>query len=259
MYFAGIDLGSTMTKAVIIDNEERVVSRAVKHTGAEHRRLADKVMDEVLKQAALKMDELTCIIATGYGRINVPFANRQITELSCHVRGVVKFLPTARTAIDIGGQDAKGLKIKNGKLIDFVMSDKCAAGTGRFLEVLAAALGLRVEDLAEISSKSTKKVTINSTCTVFGQQEVIARLSEGEPVEDIVAGLHDAIASKVAGMVKRLKVEPDVVFTGGVAKNAGVVKALKEKLGCEIFVPDEPLFTGALGAALLGKESCEKG
>jgi (R)-2-hydroxyacyl-CoA dehydratese activating ATPase len=243
-----------MTKAVIIDRDEKVISRVVKHTGAEHRRLADKVMDEALSQAGLKLEELTAIIATGYGRINVPFATRQITELSCHVRGVVKFKPTVRTAIDIGGQDAKGLKIRSGKLMDFVMSDKCAAGTGRFLEVLAAALGLKVEDLGEISSRSTKKVVINSTCTVFGQQEVIARLSEGEPIEDIVAGLHDAIASKVVGMVKRLKVEPDVVFTGGVAKNTGVVKALQEKLGCPIFVPDDPLCTGALGAALLGKD-----
>jgi len=243
-----------MTKVVIIDNDEEIRARVVSHTGAEHRRLANKVMEEGLKQAGLSFDEISYVIATGYGRINVPFADRQITELTCHARGVVNFLPSVRLAIDIGGQDAKGLKINDGKLIDFAMSDKCAAGTGRFLEVLAAALGLKVEDLGNISLKSANKVPISSTCTVFAQQEVISRLSEGVPLEDIVAGLHDAIASRVAGMVKRLKIEPDVVFTGGVAKNIGVVKALEKNLGCEVFVPEEPLLSGALGAALLGKE-----
>ena len=258
IYFAGIDLGSTITKVVIIDNDEKIVAQVMQHTGAEHRRLADKVMEEALERAALSPDQISYTIATGYGRINVPFADRQITELSCHVRGVVHFFPGARLAIDIGGQDAKGMKIKDGKLLDFVMSDKCAAGTGRFLDVLATTLGLRVEDLGELSLQSTQKVPINSTCTVFGQQEVISRLSEGVPVEDIVAGLHSAIAGRVAAMVRRLKVEPDVVFTGGVAKNIGVVKALRENLGCEILVPEEPLITGALGAALLAKETVTK-
>ncbi|MFC2069631.1 acyl-CoA dehydratase activase [Chloroflexota bacterium] len=254
IYFAGIDIGSTMTKVVIIDDSEEIVSYIISHTGAEHRRLANKVMEEALKKANLSFDDIDYVIATGYGRINVPFTDRQITELTCHARGVVKFLPSVRLAIDIGGQDAKGLKIKDGKLVDFVMSDKCAAGTGRFLEVLSAALGLRVEDLGDISMKSRKKVLINNICTVFGQQEVISSLSEGEALEDIVAGLHDAIASRVGAMVRKLKIEPDVVFTGGVAKNIGVARALGEKLGYEIFTPDEPLLSGALGAALLGKE-----
>lgn len=255
IYFAGIDIGSTMTKVVIIDDSENIVSNVIIHTGAEHRRLANKVMEEALKKAGISFDDVNYVVATGYGRINVPFADKQITELTCHARGIIKFLPTACTVIDIGGQDAKGLKIKNGKLVDFVMSDKCAAGTGRFLEVLSDALGLKVEDLGEISMKSKKKVLINNTCTVFGQQEVVARLSEGEAIEDIVAGLCDAIASRVTSMVRRLKVEPDVVFTGGVAKNIGVARAIKEKLGQDVFVPEEPLLSGALGAALLAKET----
>jgi predicted CoA-substrate-specific enzyme activase len=254
IYFAGIDLGSTMTKVVIINEAESICASVVSHTGAEHRRLANKVMEEALKQAGLSFDEISYVIATGYGRINVPFADRQITELTCHARGVVSFFPAVRLAIDIGGQDAKGLKISGGKLVDFVMSDKCAAGTGRFLEVIAASLGLKVEDLGDISSRSTNKVPISSTCTVFAQQEVVARISEGIPVEDIIAGLHDAIAGRVARMVMKLKIEPDVVFTGGVAKNTGVVKALAENLGCPVFVPDEPLLSGAIGAALLGQE-----
>jgi predicted CoA-substrate-specific enzyme activase len=254
IYFAGIDLGSTMTKVVILDRDEKICASVINHTGAEHRRLANKVMEEALKQAGLSFNEISYVIATGYGRITVPFADRQITELTCHARGVFSSFPNVRLAIDIGGQDAKGLKINGGRLLDFTMSDKCAAGTGRFLEIIAGALGLRMEDLGSISLKSTSKVPISSTCTVFARQEVVSRISEGVPLEDIVAGIHDAIASRVARMVERLKVEPDVLFTGGVAKNIGVVKALRENLGCEVLVPEEPLLSGAIGAALLGKE-----
>jgi len=254
IYFAGIDLGSTMTKVVITDKDEKIAASVIKHTGAEHRRLANIVMQEALAQAGLSFDEISYVIATGYGRITVPFADRQITELTCHARGVSSFFPNVSLAIDIGGQDAKGLKINGGRLIDFTMSDKCAAGTGRYLEVIAKALGLKLDDLGSISLKSTNKVTISSTCTVFAQQEVVSRLSEGVPLEDILAGIHDAIASRVARMVERLKGESDVLFTGGVAKNIGVVKALEDKLGCEILIPEEPLLTGAMGAALLGKE-----
>ncbi len=243
-----------MTKVVIINRDEEICASVIKHTGAEHRRLANKVVGEALEKAGISFDEVSYIVATGYGRITVPFADRQITELTCHARGVFSFFPNVRLAIDIGGQDFKGLKINNGKLLDFTMSDKCAAGTGRYLEVIANALGLKVEDLGSISLKSTNKVSINSTCTVFAQQEVVSRLSEGVPLEDILAGIHDAIASRVVRMVERLKVEPDVLFTGGVAKNIGMVKALKEKLGCEVLVPEEPLLSGAIGAALLGKE-----
>jgi len=254
IYFAGIDLGSTMTKVVILDEDEQVRAYVVNHTGAEHRRLANKVMEEVLDKSGLSIEDMTFIMATGYGRINVPFADKQVTELTCHARGVASFFPNVRLAIDIGGQDAKGLKIRNGKLLDFVMSDKCAAGTGRFLEVTADALGLKLEDLGKISLGATQKISVSSTCTVFAQQEVVNHLSSGVPLEDVVAGLHDAIASRVSRMVRRLKVEPDVVFTGGVAKNIGVVKALEEALGYQIFVPEEPLLSGAIGAALTGKE-----
>jgi (R)-2-hydroxyacyl-CoA dehydratese activating ATPase len=257
-YFAGIDLGSAMTKVVIIDRDEKVCSSVVNHTGAEHRRLAHKVMEEALKQAGLSFNELSFVVSTGYGRMIVPFADRQITELTCHARGVFHVFPNVRLAIDIGGQDSKGLKIKGGKLLDFTMNDKCAAGTGRFLEIIADALGLNVGDLGNISLKSTHKVLISSTCTVFAQQEVVTRLSEGFALEDIVAGIHDSIANRVARMVGRLKLEPDVVFTGGVAKNTGVIKALEANLGCKVLVPEEPLLSGAIGAALLGKELTRK-
>ena len=254
LYFAGLDLGSTMTKVVIIDKDDNIRARVESHTGAEHRRLANKVMEEALGQLHLPFDEIAYVVATGYGRINVPFADRQITELTCHARGLVSLFPSVSTALDIGGQDAKGLKIKNGKLINFVMNDKCAAGTGRFLEVIADTLGLKLDDLGNISLKSQNKVSISSTCTIFAQQEVASRISEGVTIEDIVAGIHQAIASRTVGMLRRLKIEPDVAFTGGVAKNIGVVKAVRDTLGCDILVPEDPLISGALGAAILGRE-----
>ena len=258
MYFAGVDIGSTMTKIVVMDGAGNICSRIVGPTGPEHRRLANEVLAQALEQANLSFGQIDYVVATGYGRVNVPFADRQITELTCHARGVASLFPTVRTAIDIGGQDAKGLKIKDGKLLDFVMNDKCAAGTGRFLEVLADTLGLELDDLGGISLESTKKVPISSTCTIFAQQEVIARISEGLPLEDIVAGLHNALAGRVARMVQRLRVEPDVVLTGGVAKNIGVVRAMQENLGYKLLVPPDPLLTGAIGAAILGKEITSK-
>jgi predicted CoA-substrate-specific enzyme activase len=242
-----------MTK-VVITADAVVRASVTSHTSAEHRRLANRVMEEALGRCGLSFDELTYVVATGYGRMNVPFADRQITELSCHAKGVASIFPNVRLAIDVGGQDAKALRIRDGRLLDFVMNDKCAAGTGRFLEVIARTLGLNVEDLGGISSRATGKTTISSTCTVFAEREVVSRLSEGVPLEDIIAGLHDSVASRVARMARRLKVEPDLVFTGGVARNAGVVKAIEEQMGREVLVPDEPLLSGALGAALLGRD-----
>lgn len=254
LYYAGIDLGSTMTKLVIIDSDENICARIIHHSGAEHRRLANKVMEEALEQSGLAIKNIDYVVATGYGRMVVPFADRQITELTCHTRGLFQYFPKVRLAIDIGGQDSKVLQISNGKLLDFTMNDKCAAGTGRFLEIIAGTLNLKIDDLGDLSLKSRQKVQISSTCTVFAQQEVIKRLSEGLPLEDIVAGIHNAIAGRVARMADGFVIEPDVLFTGGVAKNIGVVKALEKNLGCSVLVPAEPLLSGALGAALLGKK-----
>jgi len=252
MYFAGVDIGSTMTKVVIMD--EKVRACIIGPTGAEHRHLANRVMEEALEQANLTFDEISYVVATGYGRINVPFADKQITEITCHAKGVSSLFPTVRIAIDIGGQDAKAIKIANDKVVGFVMNDKCAAGTGRFLEVIAEALGIKLDEMGRLSLKATKKVSISSTCTVFAEQEVVSRIADGVAIEDILAGLHDAISGRVYRMAERLKIEPDVVLTGGVAKNIGVVKAMEAYVGFPILVPEEPLLTGAVGAALLGKE-----
>jgi predicted CoA-substrate-specific enzyme activase len=258
LYFAGIDIGSTMTKVVLIDEGDNLRSVIKGPTGAEHRRLANEVMGEALDRAGLSIDDLSYIVATGYGRLNVPFADRQITELSCHARGVFSLFPNVRTAIDIGGQDAKCMKIANGKLLDFVMNDRCAAGTGRFLEVTAATLGIKLEDMGEMSGRATRKIKISSMCTIFAQQEVVALLSQGERPENILAGLHDALASRVAGLARRLGIQRDVVLTGGVAKNIGMVRAMIQSLGLELLVPEEPLITGALGAAILAAEAYSK-
>jgi predicted CoA-substrate-specific enzyme activase len=244
-----------MTKIVLMDKAGNLLAFVKGPTGAEHRQLANEVMRQALEQASLQIDDISYIVATGYGRLNVPFADRQITELSCHARGVSSLFPNARTAIDIGGQDAKCMRIDNARLVSFVMNDKCAAGTGRFLEVTATTLGIKLEDMGDISLKATKKIPISNLCTIFAQQEVVALLSRGEKVENILAGLHDALASRIAALVRRLGIEPDLVLTGGVAKNIGMVKAMKESLGCEILVPEEPLLTGALGAAILAKDA----
>jgi len=258
LYFTGVDIGSTMTKVVLIDESDNLLSAIKGPTGPEHRQLANEVMRQSLEQAGLQIDDISYIVATGYGRLNVPFADSQITELSCHARGVSSLFPNVRTAIDIGGQDAKCMKINNGKLTSFVMNDKCAAGTGRFLEVTAATLGVRLEDMGDIALKATKKIQVSSLCTIFAQQEVVTLLSRGENLENIVAGLHDALANRIAALARRLGIEPDLVLTGGVAKNTGMVKAMKESLGCELLVPEEPLLTGALGAAILAKETYMK-
>lgn len=250
-YFAGIDIGSTMTKVVI--KNEQILSSVIGPTGAEHRRLASRVMEEALRRAGLSFEQITYVVATGYGRINVPFADKQITEITCHSRGVSWIFPTARTIVDIGGQDAKGIKVLNGKVVDFVMNDKCAAGTGRFLEVISETLGVKLEDIGALSLHSTKPEKISSTCTVFAEQEVVSRMAEGAHLNDILAGIHEAIASRVYSMVERLKIEKDVVLTGGGAKNVGLQAALRNRFGFPVLVPPEPLLTGAIGAAILAE------
>ncbi len=250
--FAGVDIGSTMTKVVIVS--DKLEASLIGPTGPEHRKLANKVMEEALKEANLEFNNIAYIVATGYGRINVPFADKQVTEITCHAKGLHSLLPTVRTVIDIGGQDSKGIKIKEGKVIDFVMNDKCAAGTGRFLEVIADALGVPLKNLGELSLQAKNTIAISNTCTVFAEHEIISQLAAGAQINDLIAGIHDAVATRVFSMVKKLKVDKDVAVTGGGAKNIGIVKALENKFGFPLLVPPEPLITGALGAALVGKE-----
>ena len=246
-----------MTKAIIL--EDRVIASVIGPTGPEQRRLANKVMEEALRKAGLSFDAMTYIVSTGYGRINVPFADKQVTEISCHARGVSSLFPQARTIIDIGGQDSKAITIDHhGRVTNFIMNDKCAAGSGRFVEVIADTVGLKLEQMGDLSLLSTHPAQISSICTIWAQQEVASRLAEGVPIPDLIAGVHRSLADRVARMVKRLKLQQEVILTGGGGKNKGLIHALSLQLDCEILVPQEPLITGALGAALLGKDLYEK-
>ena len=246
-----------MTKAVILD--EGTIVSIIGPTGPEQRRLANKVMEEALRKAHLSFQAITYIVSTGYGRINVPFADKQFTEITCHAKGINRLFPNAKTIIDIGGQDVKGIKINaTGKTTDFVMNDKCAAGSGRFIEVIADSLGVALDKAGDVSLQSKNPAKISNICTIWAQQEVAASLAEGIPVSDLLAGVHYSLADRICRMVNQLKVEDEVIVTGGGAKNKGLIKALSEQLGREVLVPTEPLITGALGAALLGKEIVEK-
>ena len=247
----GIDIGAVSAKAVIV-SESGVIAYKVIDTGSQVKRVVDNLARTVLEDAHLSFKELKGVIATGYGRIAVPFADKKITEITCHARGVHHLLPDVRAIIDIGGQDSKGILIdEEGNVVDFVMNDKCAAGTGRFLEVMAKALELTVDELGHISLKSENSCPITSTCTVFAESEVVALKAEGNAREDIIAGIHQSIARRISAMVLQIGKGKTIALTGGVAKNTGVVKALKDEMKVLIQVPEDPQITGALGAALI--------
>ncbi|GAW92964.1 acyl-CoA dehydratase activase [Calderihabitans maritimus] len=260
MRFAGIDVGSLTAKVVIIDEQGEIVGYEVIPTGIGGKEAARRVMDRILERLGLSYEDIYFTVATGYGRVSVPFKDKQVTEITCHARGAHWLFSDARLVIDIGGQDSKIIKLgKGGMVIDFAMNDKCAAGTGRFLEVMANALEVKVDDLAELAAQSKNHIEISSTCTVFAESEVISRIAEGTSRADIVAGIHRAVASRVYALLRSKTaekyVEGSIVMTGGVAKNKGMVNALEEKIGVSIRVPEEPQIVGALGAAVIAREN----
>ena len=216
---------------------------------------SQQVYHSALQAAGLSRDDLDYTVVTGYGRMKFEQADEQVSELSCHAKGVHYLLPTARSVIDIGGQDAKALQISSaGRLMNFVMNDKCAAGTGRFLEVMSRVLDVQISEMGDLSEKSAREVSISSTCTVFAESEVISQLSSNEKVEDIVAGIHRSVAKRVAGMALRIGCEPDVAMSGGVALNRGIVSAMEKELNTPILVHPDCQLAGAIGAALLAWE-----
>jgi len=254
MFSVGIDVGSTSGEVVILDGD-KVLAYSIVDTGYNSRRAADLALAQALAGTTLSREQLGPMVATGYGRIAIDYAARQVTEISCYARGIHHLYPDVRTVIDIGGQDSKVISVSpKGKPLDFAMNDKCAAGTGRFLEVMARALQLELLELGRLSLQSKQPVAISSMCTVFAESEVITLVAEGVERRDIVAGLHRAIARRVGAMVKRVGLVPPIAFAGGVAKNPGVVRALEQELGERLIVPDEPQIVGALGAALMARD-----
>ena len=255
---AGIDIGAGTAKTVIL-TDRRIVSYSVLPTGGDSVEAARKTLEGSLKKADILFTDLQQIIATGYSRNIVPFANKTMTEITCHARGANFLIPQARTVIDIGCQDSKAIKInERGMVTNFMMNDKCAAGTGRFIEVIAQALGLRIEDVGPAALTSKDYCEISSTCTVFAETEIISQRAQGRSREDLIAGALKSIARRVSIMVSNLGQVEQVVFTGGVAKNVGVKKALEEALGVDIIIPVEPQIAGALGAAIFADDELKK-
>jgi predicted CoA-substrate-specific enzyme activase len=254
MRVAGIDIGAATAKAVIM-NEEGILAWAVMPTGFDVVQVGREVMNGALERAGQSLADLAFIISTGYARNAVPFANKALTEILCHAKGAHFLMPEVRTVIDIGGQDSKVIKVGgSGEVLDFAMNDKCAAGTGRFFEVMAGVLQLDIGEMGNISVKSVKPSKISSTCTVFAETEMVSLRARGEAREDIVAGLHQAAALRVTSLGRGVGFMKEIMLTGGVSKNRGIKKFLEEKIGMEIITPEEPQIVGALGAALLARD-----
>ena len=258
IYTLGIDIGSTASKCVMLADGKDIVAKSLISVGAGTSG-PQRAIDEVLSAAGKKREDMAYVLATGYGRNSLmDFADKQMSELSCHAKGAHFLFPEVHTVIDIGGQDVKVLEIENGVMTNFAMNDKCAAGTGRFLDVMARVLEVDVKDLGRLGAMSTKYVGISSTCTVFAESEVISQLAMGTDKCDIINGIHKAIAGRVAGLAHRIGVRDQVVMTGGVAQNQGVVKALQDELGHEIHTSPLTQYNGALGAALFAFDKADK-
>ena len=250
-YAAGVDVGSTQTKAVVIDEQGVIVGRALIDTGANVIQAAQDAFDTALKEHKLSEQEVEYVIGTGYGRYRVSFGNDQITEISCHARGAVHLFPGTRTVVDMGGQDTKAILVNElGEIVDFCMNDKCAAGTGRFLGAASAALDIPLDDLGQVALRGEHPVKISTTCTVFAESEVLSWLGKGKKIEDILWGVHQSIAVRSVGLMRRVGVQDQVTFTGGVSRNAAMVAALEERIGVELNVSEDCQYIGALGAAL---------
>ncbi|MCD8028537.1 MAG: acyl-CoA dehydratase activase [Erysipelotrichaceae bacterium] len=259
MYILGIDSGSTSTNTVIMNQNKEIVAFDIVRTGAKSGDSAMKAKENVLNKAHLKENDIDYIVSTGYGRVSIPFADKNVTEISCHGKGAVYFNPLVRTILDIGGQDSKAIALNDkGDVESFVMNDKCAAGTGRFLEMMARTLEVDINDMGPMSLNWHKDIKISSMCSVFAESEVISLIAQNYEKSDIAHGLHYSIASKAVGLMKRVGINGVCMMSGGVAHNIGVVKAVEDQIGNELYICDEPEIVGAVGAALFGFEELLK-
>ncbi len=248
--YAGVDAGSTYTKAALLDGEGRLVATAIGMTGVNIVIASRKVFSAALGDVNATEADVAFVVGTGYGRYKITFGDAQVTEIACHAKGAHFLFPRTRTVLDMGGQDTKAIRInERGEVLDFCMNDKCAAGTGRFVEGSARALGLSLAEVGDISLRSTRPVKISSTCAVFAEMETQEQLAWGNRLEDILYGIHGAIASRAIGLLRRVGIEPELTFTGGVALNRGMVRCLEEQLGMKLNVDPLTMFCGAIGAA----------
>ena len=257
-YFAGIDSGSTSTDVVILDREGNMLTGIILPTGAGAAIGAERALEQALEAAHLKREDIDAIVTTGYGRTAITEGDKSITEITCHARGAHYLDPTVRTVIDIGGQDSKVIRLdEDGSVVNFVMNDKCAAGTGRFLEMMARTMEMNLDEMSKAGLHYQEDITISSMCTVFAESEVVSLIAQNKPTDDIAHGLNKAVASKTASLVKRVGGEEHYMMTGGVSKNQGLVKTLEEKLGTKLVVSDQAQLCGALGAALFARDMVE--
>lgn len=257
-YVLGIDIGSTTAKAVLLDENRNVAGRYLMASGLKVDEAIGTIRQEVCRQAGISDEDIAYCVSTGYGRLRVPYRDRQLTEITCHAKGLHHVYPEARTLIDIGGQDSKVISLADdGSILDFAMNDQCAAGTGRFIDVMSGIIGVPIGEVGEFSLKADHPAEISSVCTVFAESEVISKASQGEKIENLMAGIHQSIARRIKGLVGQRMVLP-IAMTGGLAQNKGLVKALEDILKCTIAVPEDPQLIGALGAAIIARELLDK-
>jgi predicted CoA-substrate-specific enzyme activase len=276
MLTMGIDIGSRSSKCVIME-DGKLLTYGTIETGPNIHKTAQAVVEAAVQRRAgkwgdyrmtlpdtkvdhLKIDDMAFIVSTGYGRAVVPFAHKNITEISCHCRGAQWFIPGVATILDVGGQDTKGIRVgAKGEVADFVMNDKCAAGTGRFMEIVAEVLHVELSEIGPMSLKSTKVLPFSTTCAAFGRGAAVVMMKEGERKEDILAGLHEAIATRVTAVVKKVGLADKFAITGGIGRNVGLVTKIEQKIGgLKVTLPEEPMIVGALGAALFALDHAKK-
>ncbi len=251
MIAAGVDVGSTATKAILMDENRRILGRSCIKTGANVVRAAERVFAEAVREAGIEEHDAAQVVGTGYGRYKVTFGHAQVTEISCHARGAAFLFPRTRIILDIGGQDTKAIRIApGGEVEDFCMNDKCAAGTGRFLEAAASTMGIAIDEIGPLSLQHRQSLKITNVCTVFVESEILAHLARGRAPADILRGVHLAISGRSVALMRRVGLDPEITFTGGVSLNVGIVSALEEKLGQKLNVNSDSQYMGAIGAAL---------
>jgi (R)-2-hydroxyacyl-CoA dehydratese activating ATPase len=258
---AGVDVGSTQTKAVVMSDNGgvKILARALVDTGANVQKAAERAFDKCCAEAGIQTGDVGFVVGTGYGRYKIAFGNAQMTEISCHAKGAHFLCPGTRTVIDMGGQDSKAISVgPNGEVLDFVMNDKCAAGTGRFLANAAEVMGIGLDQIGPLSLKATRPVKIATVCTVFVESDILSYLAQGKKGEDILAGVHLAIAKRTMSLARRVNIEPGVSMTGGVAHNIGMVRALEEILAQPMQVSPDAHFMGAVGAGLFALEKLDQ-